>query len=393
MKGSNVKYTQADGMQAEVDLSLEIYSKAKEDNLTVTQKINRDHPTKSGSASAFEQMAASAGLFMRADNKLGISPPSMKDVVSGAAQAGEITRSGEGGGTPASRLLFPEVVMRSIESELRSSDDAFLAGVDDMIAITTSVAGARVEQPIINVTAPGETAAQPIAQLALPPKMVTITTSDQSYKIPTFSVGLEISEEALESSTLDLVGLALGANSREQSIVRAEQDIVSMITGDADLGEVAVAGGAASAFDATVNAGTPITQKAWVKFLHSEYRKRSLSHLIMTLDTALLVESRAGKPTSETDDPNSARIDALFSIQNLALPAPKVLLVEEGVVAANTVIGLDSRYGIRKTVNVNATYSAVEDFVLRKATGLRLDYGYVMKKLYPDAWTSMVLGA
>lgn len=393
---SKVKFTDASGTRAEVTISMDVYREAQDANLTVTQLVNRKYQTKPGDASAFSQMAASAGLFMKGDNSIGVNSPSMKDVMSGmsGAMAGEITRSGGAGqNTPASRLLFPEVIMRAIESELRSSDDPFLSGVEKMIAITSNVTTPRVEQPIINVTAPGKIESMPISQLALPRNMVTITTSDQSYRIPTHSVGLEISEEALQSSTLDLVGLALGANAREQSILRVEADLIAMIAGDVDMGESAVAGGNASVYDSLINGTTKMTQKGWVKFLHSNYRKRTLDWLIMDLDTALEIEGRTGKPVIVGDNPNSPRIDTQFTIENLSLPTPRVLIVDTAIIGADTIVGLDSRYAIRKVVNVNATYSAVEDFVLRKATALRLDYGYVMKKLYGDAWTSLTIGA
>lgn len=393
---TKAQFTDAAGDRVEAPLSMELYAEAKDKNLNLSQHINRKFPTRDSDASAFDQMAASSGLFMKSDSSLGVNPPTMADVMNGNAviNAGAISRSGGAGiATPASRLLFPEVVMRSIESELRSSDDAFLAGVDKMIAITSNVTTPRVEQPIIDVTAPGKVKSQPIAQLALPTNMVSITTSDSSYRIPTHSVGLEISEEALQSSTLDLVGIALNANVREQSILRAEADIVSMIAGDADLGESAVTGVNASTFDATINGTTKMTQKGWVKFLHNNYRKRTLDWLIMDLDTALEIENRANKPTSINDDPKSPRIDTLFNIENLSLPTPRVLIVDTAIIGADTIVGIDSRYAIRKVVNVNATYSAVEDFVLRKATALRLDYGYVMKKLYGDAWTSLTIGA
>lgn len=393
---SKVQFTDASGQRQDVNLDMSVYSEAKAAKLNVTQLINRKFATKEGSASAFDQMAASAGLFMKSDNALGVSSPSMADVMSGDAgiMAGEITRSGGSQvATPASRLLFPEVVMRSIETELRSSDDPFLSGFEKMIAITSNVTTPRVEQPIIDVTAPKDATAQPIGQLALPRNMVSITTSDQSYRIPTHSIGLEISEEALQSSTLDLVGIALGANAREQSILRVEADLQAMISGDVDMGEVAVAGVNASTFDSVINGTTKMTQKGWVHFLHSEYRKRTLDWLVMDLDTALEIENRTGKPVMVGDDATSPRIDTQFTIENLSLPTPNVLIVDTGIIGADTIVGLDSRYAMRKVVNVNATYSAVEDFVLRKATALRLDYGYVVKKLYTDAWTSMTIGA
>ena len=396
MKDNQVSFKASDGKQTELELSVEMYKAAANKKVSLAQYLNTTYPTASKTASTFDQMAASSGLFIRGDNNLGINPPTMADVLSGGASisAGAVTRSGGAGiATPASRILYPEVVMQVIESELNSSDDPFLAGVDQMIAINTNVSTPRVEQPIINTTGPKGTASQPIAQLAAPASMVSITVADQSYRIPTMSVGLEISDEAQGSATLDLVGIALQANAREQAILRAEADLASMIAGDADLGETAVAGVNASTFDATINGTTKMTQAGWVKWLRDNYRKMNKDWLMMDIDTALEIESRTGKPTNQSDDPNSPRIDALFTVENLALPTPRVLILPTTLIGSDTIVAIDSRFAIRKVVNVSANYSAIEEYVLRRGSGLRIDYGYVMKKLYSDAWTKLTIGA
>ena len=396
MKDNEVSFRDSAGSQQVVPLTVDMYKAAANRKISLAQYLNTAYPTASEKASTFDQMAASSGLFVRSDKTFGVSSPTMADVINGTAQIGAnaITRDGGAGvGTPASRILYPEVVMQVIESQLTSSDDPMLAGIEKMVAITSNVTTPRVEQPIINTTKPASAGSQPIAQLSAPASMLSITVADQSYRIPTMSVGLEISDEAQQAATLDLVGIALAANAREQAVLRGEADLISMISGDADLGESAVSGVNASTFDATINGTTKMTQSGWIKFLRDNYRKMNKDWLIMDIDTALEIEKRANKPVVTGDDPTSPRIDALFSIENLSLPTPRVLLVDTAIVGADVVVALDSRYAIRKVVNVSANYSAIEDYVLRRGTGLRIDYGYVMKKLYEDAWTSMTIGA
>lgn len=397
MKQNEVSFRDSSGQQHEVPLDVTMYQEAGENRMSLRQFLNTKYPTTKDQAPAFDQMAASAGLFLRPDNKTGIHPPTMQDVLSGKAvlNAGSaITRDGGAGiATPASRILYPEVVMNLIESELTSSDDPFLAAIEKMTAITSSVTTSRVEQPIINTTGPKDTESQPVSQLTAPPVMMSITVSDSSYRIPTMSVGMEISDEAQRSATLDLVGLALTANANQQAITRAENDLSSMISGNVDMGETAVANVNATTYDSSINGTTKMTQRGWIKWLRNNYRKMNKDWLIMDVDTALEIEGRTGKPTNQSDDPNSPRIDALFSIENLALPTPRVLLVETGLIGADTVVAIDSRYAIRKVVNVSASYSAIENYVLRRGSALRIDYGYVMKKLYSDAWTKLTIGA
>lgn len=396
MKENEVSFRDAAGSQQVLPISVELYKAAGDAKVGLAQYLNTRYPTSSEKASTFDQMAASAGLFVKSDKALGVNSPMMSDVMNGTAQIGAsaITRDGGGSiGTPASRILYPEVVMQVIESQLTSSDDPFLAGIEKMIAITTNVTTPRVEQPIINTTAPAGAASQAIAQLAAPANMLSITVADQSYRIPTMSIGLEISDEAQQSATLDLVSVALAANAREQAVLRGEADLVSMIAGDSDLGESAVSGVNASTFDSAINGSTKMTQRGWFKFLRNNYRKMNKDWLIMDEDTAIEIEARTGKPVVTGDDPTSPRLDALFTVENLSLPTPRVLLVDTAVVGADTIVALDSRYAIRKVVNVSATYSAIEEYVLRRGSALRIDYGYVMKKLYSDAWTSLTIGA
>jgi hypothetical protein len=65
--------------------------------------------------------------------------------------------------------------------------------------------------------------------------------------------------------------------------------------------------------------------------------------------------------------------------------------VADGVIAANTIVGLDSRYAIRRVINAQAAYSAIEQYLLRRATAFRVDYGEYSHRLYDDAFSVMTL--
>ena len=282
------------------------------------------------------------------------------------------------------------MILQTVATELDENADDFLNGYQNMVATTQNVNSAKVDQPIIDTTGPKADRSQPTAQLAEPAAMVSITVSDKSFRVPTNSIGLQISDEALQASTLDLVGLALTAQAREQRISDVEADLNAMIAGDADRSEAALASVTASSYDGTLAAGS-ISQTAWLKFLRANYRKLSISHILCDIDTAIKIEARSGKPTINDDDPRSPRIDALFSVENLGLTAPRVLLVDANVLGTDTIVGLDSRWAIRRVVNVSASYQAIEEYVMRRATSFRFDYGETANKLYTDAWHMMTL--
>jgi len=401
----------ASGSQQEIDFDVQAYKEAGDHGLSLTQHLERKFPSDLKRGTTFEQCMQQTGMFIHADKSVGLHPPTMKQVLEGGLEinAGAITRNdGSQNNTVSGRLLFPEVILQIIESELSESHDDLLRGYDSMVASTAFVTSPKVDQPIINVTAPldDEYRSQPIAQLAEPAALVTITLAEKSYRIPTKSIGLTVSDQALEATSLDLVGIAMTQQARQERIRLVEESITGMISGDldADPSGSALVGFNADTLDATITADGELTQKAWIHYLRDNYRKMTITHIMCDIDTALSIENRTGRPTmygisdsqatgaaSLGDDPRSPRIDALFSIENLGLSAPRVLLLDTALIGANTIVGIDSAYAIRRLVNVNAAYSAIENYVMRRATSFRVDYGENAHKLMPDAWSMMTL--
>lgn len=389
-------FIDADGKRSEVGLDVTAYKAAADKGLSLSQYLAREYPTADANAhgSTIEQFMASAGMFVRPDPATGLRPPTMKEVMDGGAElqaAGIVRNDGSGNNTVSGRLLFPEVIMQLISSALTEDKSDFVNGYRSMVAQTQNIVGPKFDQPIIDTTGPEADRMSPIAQLAEPRKMVSITLSEVSRRIPTNSIGLTISDEALAATTLDLVGIAVTAQAREQRIADIEAHLSGMMNGDTDRGETALASSLVTAFDSSITGAGVLTQKAWIKYLRNNYRKMSITHIMCDIDTALAIEGRTGKPTVYDDDPRSPRIDTLFSVENLGVQAPRVLLMDTAFIGANTIVGLDSNYAIREVVNVSASYQAVEEYVMRRATSFRFDYGSIAHKLYTDAWSKMTL--
>ena len=391
---STYSFIDASGQRQEVTLDITAYKRAGEQGLSLSQYLEREYPSHPDHGSTFAQMMQGCGMYLASDKETGLRAPSMKAVLEGNAQilTGALVRNdGTQRNTVSGRLLFPEVILELMASALTEDYDDFLGGYNQMIAITTNVTSPRVDQPQIDVTAPEASRSQPIAQLAEPATMVTITLSEISYAIPNKSIALLISDQALQATTLDLVGLTMTAQARGERIYMVEEQLGAMINGDDDWGESAVSAITAQSLDSTIAAAGEISQKAWIHYLRDDYRTKTINWIMADIDTALAIENRSGKPTVNTDDPNSQRIDTTFSIENLALPRPRVLVLEHSFIGANTIVGIDSRYAIRRTVNVAAAYEAIEQWVMRRATAFRVDYGELAKKLYTEAWKKMTL--
>jgi len=327
------------GGPQEIDVDILDYKAAGDQSLSLTQHLQNKFDADPKYGTVLEQCMASAGMILRADPKTGLTPPSMKSIMDGTLDVnlGTINRNdGANNHTPSGRLLFPEVIMQLIQAELTTSNDDFLGGYDQMVATTAFVNSPKVDQPTIDVTAPEASASQPIAQLAEPAKMVTITVNEKAWRIPTRSIGLTISDEAMAATALDLVGLAMTSQARGERVRMVEGQLAAMMAGDADVGESDLTSQTvtSASFDSASTTLANFSHTAWVKFLRAQYRKMTVTDIMCDIDMALAIENRTGKPTVTTDDPNSPRIDALFSLKNLGIVAPRILLVETAVVGA-----------------------------------------------------------
>lgn len=385
-----LNFIDAAGASQDVELSAGIYREASDNQMSVPQLINTKFPTNAEkTGTAFEQFMANSGLYMQSDARFGIRPPTMSHVLDGVQkmEAGAVVRDA----SPASRILFPAVFLELIENKLKADTSSYVGTFDSMVAVDDSIPGARFEQPVINYSRPEGARSQPISQLALPASMLSITTSDIARKIPTFSLGMEISDEAKKASTLDFVALALARQADVERAARVDEYINAFLSGDADMGTTSLTQQTAVSFDAASTGTGVLTHKAWVKWLRKNYRKRHIDWVMCDLDTALKIENRVGKPVVTTDNPSSNRIDALPQIANPQWQGVKIFLLEDGTIPTNTIIGLDSRYAIRRVRNNQAEYSAVEQFVLKKSEAVRYDFGEVAYRMFDDAWDVLSL--
>lgn len=378
-----------DGKLVEVPITPELYREAHEANLTVPQYLENKYETDAEAhGTVFEQVCESSGLILGRDKQFGIRPPTVRAVLDGRAtiQAGAITREA----VPASRVLFPAVILEVIENQLAKERTSQPAIFDSMIAIDDTIAGDRIEQPVLDFSKPEAARSQGIAQLASPPAMLRVTASDVSRKIPVFSLGMEMSDEAAKVVTVDLTALALARQVAVERDKRVEEYINAFVNGDNDMGTSALAATTSNSLDTNATGGV-LTQKAWVKWLAQKRRQRTIDYIICDIDTALKIESRTGRPTiNNANDPNW-QINSTPSALNLSLQNVKMFIVDSGVVAANTVVGLDSRFAIRRIRNSEADYKAAEEFVLKRGMGMRFDFGEIAYRLFDDAWDVLTI--
>ena len=375
------------GENVPVDLSVELYKDAAEAGLSLGQHLSNLYPTnaeKQGSPMA--QLLEQCNIFVKSNKQFGIRASTMDDVLNPKQAATAITRDG----IPASRLLFPAVILEIIEDKLSVDYATNPNGLTSMVAIDDSIQGDRWERPVINFSAPEAARAAPVAQLAMPNSMMTITASDKSMRIPSWAIGMEISEQALKSTTLDLVGLAVGRQAAVEGNERANGYILSLLNGDIDTGMAALssfAGKVQTAVSLDATATTGISQKAWLTWLSQRSNKRTITHVVTDLAGAMAIEGRAGKPIVTGDNPNSPRIDTLFTVINPTWPTNvKIFLSNDPSWPAKTIMGIDGRYGVHRVKSLTAEYSAIEEFALKRSKALRIDKGEIVYRLFDEAF-------
>ena len=386
-------YINARGETQQIKLDVTMYRQAAERGMSLQQFLNTEHADTGANGPAFNQILASEGIFVQANRDVGIRPSTMEAILNGRPnmEAGVNVKDA----VPTSRILFPAVIMQAVEDKLLQNLAMTANALEDMIAIDETINGERYEHPVVNFSKPEAARSQGSSQLAPPPSMMTITTSDKAYRIPSFALGLEVSDQALKATTIDFVALSLARQAAVERNERANNYLLAIFNGDVDNGEGSLASlglvDNASTFDAAATGGT-LTQKAWMKYLMKNGTKRTITHLVTDIDTAMKIEGRTGKPTVMQDNGTTNRFDTQFNVMNPTWAKnPKLFLVENAAWAANTIMGLDASWAIRRVRNLSADYQGIESYVLRRSQAMRFDFGEHVNRLYNDAYGCMVL--
>jgi hypothetical protein len=390
---TEIVYKDARGANQPLDLSIHTYKAAAEANQTLPEYLATQYPTDSEKyGSAFEQVLEQAGVFVYGDRSNGINATRMSDLLS-PRQANAVTRDG----TPVSRLLAPAIVLGALENRLRAGVEGASAtaeAFDSMVAFDDTINGDRWERLVIDYSNAENAKPMPVAQLAMPPTMMLITTSDQSRRIPSWGIGVEISEQAQRAMTIDLLAMTLERQSVVERNQRAEDYVLALLNGDTDTGDVALSslsGKVVTAVSLDATAASGVTQKAWVSWLSRNPTKRRIDTVITDLEGAMAIETRAGRPTaSDNIGGVTQRFNTTFNVLNNQWPSEVNLYITNNPAwPAKTILGMDSRFGIHRVRSLTAQYEATEQFVLKRSTAMRFDDGEVVYRLYDEAFEVM----
>lgn len=385
-------FINAKGENHEFEVSLDVIKAAADNRQSVRDYINSTLNTDASKyGDAFSQLCASEGIVLIPQKDYGMRAPSLQSVLSGRPilEAGAIVRQPS---SQARALLMPAIgalVEDKLVADLNMNADEF----DSLVAQDDTIADEWLLWPEINFNGPEAARSQVTSQLAKPATMMSITTSEKSIRIPTFSLGIEWSEQATKYIQLDLLALAIARQVAVERNDRANQNLLMMLNGDADMGQGSLSslGKVTTAVSLDSAASTGITQKAWMLWLYQNSKKRKLNALVTDIAGAMALEGRANKPVITGDNPNSPRIDANVSVKNPTWNSDLPIFIVDPSVGwpAKTILGLDTRYAIQRVTSTNASYQAQEDFVLRRGSAMRFDFGQICRRIFTDAFEVM----
>ena len=384
------KFFDASGKIQQVDVSLDnVVRPAKDANMTVRDYVNATYETNAEThGDAFSQMCESEGILLGSNKQYGIKSPTLESVLNGRPQmeAGVIVRN------PSSqaRVLLMPAIGALVEDKLVGDLSMNAEQYDRMIAMDTTIADEWYLWPEANFAGPEAGRSQVTSQLAKPVNMLTLTTSEKSIRVPTYSLGIEYSEQATKYLNLDFISLSIARQIAVERNERANQNLLSMLNGDADMGQASLAslGKVQTAASLDALATTGITQKAWMLWLYGNSKKRRIDWVVCDINSALAIQNRSGRPVIVGDNGTSVRINTNERVANPTWNNEVNVFVMDSASGfpANTIMGIDSRYAIQRVTSTNASYQAQEEFVLRRSTAMRFDYGTLSRRLQLDAF-------
>lgn len=379
-------YAGNDGKPKAFECDVDVYKKAAEAGQTLRQYMRCNvHDADMSKGEVLDQMMTAAALN---DSALNFgSAMSMADL---ASMADSSFRRNDGtDNSLGARLLFPQVILETLNANaLRDDGSDILSIWQKLVATTRNVNGQKVDQPIIDTSAPEESRSGRITQMAMPETMVQITTGEKSFRIPTYSIALEISDEAMASTTIDLVRIVMEAQARGNRIRTVNEQLRALVNGDLDRGISALPVTPIGTFDDSITGPGVVTKRAFIKWLHSVQKTANVATVLTDIDTALDVDDALLPKITGVD---ASKIVSPWGGVNLGITRPDIIPFDTEVFGAGIMVGLDPRYAIQRFVNISAAYTAIEEYVMRRATAFRVDYGEMATRLHDEAWSVVSL--
>lgn len=376
-----LKYMGDNGKPKTYECDVDVYEKAAKSGQTLRQYMRTViHDADESKGHVLDQMMTAAAMN---DGALGFGSAMTMAEIAGMADSSFRRNDGTDNSLGA-RLLFPQVILETINAnQFRDDGSDILSIWNTLVATTRNVNGTKADQPIIDYSAPEESRSGRITQLAEPETMINITTGEKSFRIPTYSVGLHISDEAMAATTIDLVRIVMEAQARGNRIRTVNEQLQALVKGDLDRGISALPVKKIGMYDSAITTNGTLTKRAYIKWLHDVQERANISTVLTDIDTAISIDDALLPKVVGVD---ASKIVTPWGGLNLGLTQPKIIPFKAEVFGASMLVALDPRYAIQRFVNISASYNAIQEYVMRKSTAFRVDYGEMATRLFDEAW-------
>lgn len=379
------------GKRHEIGLDVTLYKQAAEAGCSVPQyleRVNQDKVDTAAYGSVFNQLLAQNGMTLDNDKVTGLGSAKMEQVLEGGLNMeAAIVRDS----VSASRILAPAALLETVEINMAADKSSDVALFEKLIAYNFSLTDDRFEQPVVDFSGNDEVRSKAIAQLALPEIFGRLTVSERQGVIPTFALGLEMSEKAQKAYTFDFVARIIARQASVEKANRVNQHINALVNGDKDTQQAALPKVAAKTFDANA-VGKKLTHKAYTAWLRRNRSFRHIDWVLCDLATYFKIVEREGRPTIMTlpvvDNEVSHQLTRPVNLTHLE---PQIYIVDDGVIPTDTIVGLDSRWAINRATNLSANYKAIQELVMRRGTEMRFDFGELVFRGDDKAWDVLEL--
>lgn len=379
------KYQATDGTQKDAEVGLAQYQQASRAGMNLNQFLQAQYPdADKNQGTAFQQFAAAMGFNL--DPKAKFKQSAANILEGNAMVAGAVTAPDGQDRSIAGRLLMPEIVLGMQEANLFQNTTPLREALMSKVAMRTSVNSKTYYRPVVDSDTNKDFEQRSIGQGATPDLLVKIATSERGYTIPTTSFGIEITDEALASSTLDQIGMMIRSARRSIDNKSIYRWISRIVNGDSLHGISALTPVNLSSFDSSIT-GSEVTQEAWLKALLDGQEYWEADTMLATKDSFLAVQNRGQRPTVSDDTGRDNRLNAGLNLMNVSLDTIDTIMVNQdsALGGAGNFLLFDSQQSLEYAQNVSASYEAVERYVMRRVEQMRFDMAEEMFRWRDDA--------
>lgn len=379
-----VSIVETGGKKHEVPITVNIYTEAADAKLSVPdylqQKYGQNADRNYAKGNVFAQMMASINTPIDEKGK-GFRGMVLGDVLNGTFRAATTEDA-----KSASTILAPAAILSIVEENPQEDHSDTITMFEKLIAVDESVPNKRFEMPIFDSSNADIQQTSAIGQLATPNIVGQLKVSEKAYAIPTFSYGVEVSDEALTALTIDHVALYLRRLRKQFAYNLISQQLSGVINGDKDMDMTALDVTPITQFDREAGNGK-LTHRGYVKWLRSGWKFHQADFVLCNEDDYFEIIDRKGRPTVTTNPvTNTEQMAYPARPINMHLNEPQIFILEEGIIPAGTLVAIDSSGAIARVRNSKANYEATEDLVMRKGKQMRFDEGQIVYRHDTSAW-------